>query len=76
MTRTRLLAALIMAPVAIAAILLLSTPWIVALAAVVFLAGDRASAITGVNLPVDCGWLAASGWASYGGLRGPEGSNA
>ncbi|HEY1141040.1 MAG TPA: phosphatidate cytidylyltransferase [Lysobacter sp.] len=39
MTRTRLLAALIMAPVAIAAILLLSTPWIVALAAVVFLAG-------------------------------------
>jgi len=39
MTKTRLLAALIMAPVAIAAILLLSTPWIVALAAVVFLAG-------------------------------------
>jgi NAD(P)-dependent dehydrogenase (short-subunit alcohol dehydrogenase family) len=44
--------------------------------AVVFLAGDRASAITGVNLPVDCGWLAASGWATYGGLRGPEGANA
>lgn len=39
MTKTRLLAALIMAPVAIAAILLLSTPWIVALTAVVFLAG-------------------------------------
>ena len=39
MTRTRLLAALIMAPIAIAAILFLSTPWIVALAAVVFLAG-------------------------------------
>lgn len=39
MTKTRLLAALIMAPIAIAAILLLSTPWIVALAAVVFLAG-------------------------------------
>lgn len=39
MTKTRLLAALIMAPVAIAAILLLSTPWIVALAAVIFLAG-------------------------------------
>jgi phosphatidate cytidylyltransferase len=39
MTKTRLLAALIMAPVAIAAILFLSTPWIVALAAVVFLAG-------------------------------------
>ncbi|MBD0272447.1 MAG: SDR family oxidoreductase [Acetobacteraceae bacterium] len=44
--------------------------------AVVFLAGDRASAITGVNLPVDCGWLAANGWAAYGGLRGPEGANA
>lgn len=39
MTKTRLLAALIMAPVAITAILFLSTPWIVALAAVVFLAG-------------------------------------
>ena len=44
--------------------------------AVLFLAGDRASAITGVNLPVDCGWLAATGWAAYGGLRGPEGVNA
>ena len=39
MTRTRLLAALIMAPVAIAAMLLLETPWIMALAAVLFLAG-------------------------------------
>lgn len=39
MTKTRLLAALIMAPLAIAAILILSTPWIVALTAVVFLAG-------------------------------------
>jgi phosphatidate cytidylyltransferase len=39
MTKTRLLAALIMAPIAIAAILLLSTPWVVALTAVVFLAG-------------------------------------
>jgi phosphatidate cytidylyltransferase len=39
MTKTRLLAALIMAPAAIAAILLLSTPWIVALTAVIFLAG-------------------------------------
>ncbi|HEY0503539.1 MAG TPA: phosphatidate cytidylyltransferase [Lysobacter sp.] len=39
MTRTRLLAALVMAPLAIAAILLLPTPWMVALAAVVFLAG-------------------------------------
>jgi phosphatidate cytidylyltransferase len=39
MTRTRLLAALIMAPVAIAAILLLETRWIMALSAVVFLMG-------------------------------------
>lgn len=39
MTRTRLLAALVMAPLAIAAILLLPTPWMVALAAVVLLAG-------------------------------------
>ena len=39
MTKTRLLAALVMAPVAIAAILFLPTPWIVALSAVVFLAG-------------------------------------
>jgi phosphatidate cytidylyltransferase len=39
MTKTRLLAALVMAPVAIAAILFLPTPWIVALCAVVFLAG-------------------------------------
>ncbi len=39
MTRTRLLAALVMAPVAIAAILLFPTPWLVALAAVLFLAG-------------------------------------
>ena len=39
MTRTRVIAALILAPLAIAAILLLPTPWMVALAAVVFLAG-------------------------------------
>ncbi|MFT4257919.1 MAG: phosphatidate cytidylyltransferase [Pseudoxanthomonas sp.] len=39
MTRTRVLAALVMAPVAIAAILFLPTPWLVALAALVFLAG-------------------------------------
>src|SRR5690606_14975206 len=39
MTRTRVLAALVMAPVAIAAVLLLPTPWMVAAAAVVFLGG-------------------------------------
>jgi len=39
MTRTRLLAALVMAPLVIAAILFLPTPWLALLAAVVFLAG-------------------------------------
>ena len=39
MTRTRLLAALVMGPVAIASVLFLPTPWLVAMAAVLFLAG-------------------------------------
>lgn len=39
MTRTRVLAALVMAPVAIAAILLLPTPWLSAVAALILLAG-------------------------------------
>ncbi|HEY4555948.1 MAG TPA: phosphatidate cytidylyltransferase, partial [Lysobacter sp.] len=39
MTKTRLLASLVMAPVAIASILLLPTPWMMALATVVLLAG-------------------------------------
>lgn len=39
MTRTRLLAALVMAPLAIAAVLLLSTPWMAALSAAAFLVG-------------------------------------
>ena len=42
MTRTRVIAALVMAPVAIAAILLLPTPWLAALSAVVFLVGAAA----------------------------------
>lgn len=37
--------------------------------AVAFLAGPDAAAITGVNLPVDCGWLVAGSWQGYGGLR-------
>lgn len=43
-------------------------------AAVVFLASPAASAITGVNLPVDCGYLVATPWAAYGGLRRPDGA--
>ena len=39
MTRTRVITALVMAPVAIAAILLLPTPWLVALVALLFLMG-------------------------------------
>ena len=37
--------------------------------AAVFLLSDDASAITGVNLPVDHGWLVANSWASFGGVR-------
>lgn len=39
MTKTRVLAALVLTPIAILAILLLPTPWLVVLAAVLFLAG-------------------------------------
>lgn len=39
MTKTRVLAALVMGPLAIAAVLLLPTPWMAALSAVVFLIG-------------------------------------
>lgn len=37
--------------------------------AAAFLLSDEASAITGVNLPVDHGWLVASTWPFFGGLR-------
>ena len=33
--------------------------------AVFFLYSDAASAITGVTLPVDCGWIAYSGYSAY-----------
>jgi NAD(P)-dependent dehydrogenase (short-subunit alcohol dehydrogenase family) len=33
-----------------------------------FLLSTGASAITGINLPVDCGWLAGSTWQTYGGV--------
>ncbi len=36
--------------------------------AAAFLISEAASAITGINLPVDCGWMAGQGWAPYGGL--------
>jgi NAD(P)-dependent dehydrogenase (short-subunit alcohol dehydrogenase family) len=37
--------------------------------AVKFLCSDQASAITGVALPVDAGFLCAGSWDPYGGLR-------
>ena len=35
---------------------------------VAFLVGDDAAAITGINLPVDAGWLVATSWHTYQGL--------
>jgi NAD(P)-dependent dehydrogenase (short-subunit alcohol dehydrogenase family) len=40
-------------------------------AAIVWLLGAEASGVTGVNLPVDAGFLVAVPWQAYGGLRGP-----
>lgn len=42
--------------------------------AICFLSSDAARAITGINLPVDAGWLVAGSWATYGGLPGPRGN--
>lgn len=36
--------------------------------AVDFLLSDQASAITGINLPVDAGWLVGTGWQTYDGI--------
>ncbi len=38
-----------------------------------FLASGEASAITGVTLPIDAGWLVAGSWAGYGGVPGARG---
>ncbi|MFZ5656600.1 MAG: phosphatidate cytidylyltransferase [Pseudomonadota bacterium] len=73
MTRTRIAAALVMAPVAIAAILLLPTPWMMIAAAVVFLGGlwewfDLAevedSLARGVLLLANLALMVAIVWAS------------
>jgi NAD(P)-dependent dehydrogenase (short-subunit alcohol dehydrogenase family) len=36
-----------------------------------FVASPEASAITGADLPVDCGWMAGTSWHTYGGFRDP-----
>lgn len=41
--------------------------------AVAFLSSEDARAITGVTLPVDAGWLVATTWHTYGGLRAARG---
>jgi phosphatidate cytidylyltransferase len=79
MTRTRLLAALVMAPLAIAAVLLLSTPWMAALSAAAFLIGlwewlklaeiDDPIA-RGVLLVVNLLLMVALVWASRSGTGG------
>lgn len=38
-----------------------------------FLCSDRASAITGIDLPIDAGTLASNGWSLYGGVPGAMG---
>ena len=73
MTRLRVLTALIMTPLAIAAVLLLPTPWLTALAAVVVLvalwewlrlAGVDDGVAQGVLLVANLALMVALGWAS------------
>jgi NAD(P)-dependent dehydrogenase (short-subunit alcohol dehydrogenase family) len=39
---------------------------------VAFLLSDDASAITGIDLPIDAGWIASANLATYGGARAPR----
>ncbi len=39
--------------------------------AIAFLLSDEAAMVTGINLPVDAGWLVAGSWATFGGVRAP-----
>lgn len=39
---------------------------------VAFLLSDDATAITGINLPIDAGWLAGSNFGTYGGVPAPR----
>jgi len=37
-----------------------------------FLLSDAARAITGITMPIDCGWMAGSTWDTWGGMQGPR----
>ncbi|MDO9404093.1 MAG: SDR family oxidoreductase [Polaromonas sp.] len=36
---------------------------------IAFLLSDEAAMVTGINLPVDAGWLVAGSWSTFGGVR-------
>jgi NAD(P)-dependent dehydrogenase (short-subunit alcohol dehydrogenase family) len=40
--------------------------------AIVWLLGATSSGVTGINLPVDAGFVAGATWDAYGGLRHDE----
>jgi NAD(P)-dependent dehydrogenase (short-subunit alcohol dehydrogenase family) len=42
--------------------------------AIAFLLSPQASGITGINLPVDAGFVAGMSWDAYGGLPEPPAS--
>jgi NAD(P)-dependent dehydrogenase (short-subunit alcohol dehydrogenase family) len=42
--------------------------------AIAWLLSSTASGVTGINLPVDAGFIAGSTWDAYGGLRGAPSS--
>ena len=44
--------------------------------AIVWLLSPMSSGVTGVNLPVDAGYIAGTTWAAYGGLPKPPGASA
>jgi enoyl-[acyl-carrier-protein] reductase (NADH) len=37
--------------------------------AIAWLLSSMSSGVTGINLPVDAGYIAGTTWAAYGGLR-------
>ncbi len=42
--------------------------------AIAWLLGPMSSGVTGINLPVDAGFIAGSTWDAYGGLRETSGA--